>query len=164
MLPLVQFKDSLEQITTENAFVNHAVPRKNYNILDVIVIIIISMPSGNTVYKFCSRRQPPCPHWWKRWIEFLRATGTFLRNHARELVPIEIFPRPIKSFRSLITRIAGAVKRRLTGLFRNLLSLPANSAGRIVDEPVSCQSIHRLRHQTVIAPVGFAGRGPPIER
>jgi hypothetical protein len=77
-------------------------------------------------------------------------------------VPIEIFSKPIRSFRSLITQIAGAVKRRLTGLFRNLRSLPATCARRIVDEPVSCQSIHRLGHQTVIAPVGFAGRGPPI--
>ncbi len=88
--------------------------------------------------------------------------GTFLRNHARELVPSEIFPGLIRSFRSLITRIAGAAKRRLMDLFRNLLDLPATSADRIIDEPVSCQYIHRLRHQTVIAPVGFAGRGPPV--
>lgn len=105
-----------------------------------------------TVAKYMVRRVgPPSQRW-----------GTFLRNHARELVPGEIFPRLIRSFRSLITRITGAVKRQLTGLFRNLLSLPALSGGRIVDEPVSCQSIHRLRHQTVIAPVGFAGRGPPV--
>jgi hypothetical protein len=105
-----------------------------------------------TVAKYMVRRVgPPSQRW-----------GTFLRNHARELVPSEIFPRPIRSYRSLITRIAGAVKRRLTVLFRNLLNLPATSAGRIVDEPVSCQSIHRLRHQAVIAPVGFTGRGPPI--
>lgn len=89
-----------------------------------------------TVAKYMVRRVgPPSQHW-----------GTFLRNHVRELVPW----------------IGGAVKRRLTGIFRNLLSLPATSGRRIIDEPVSCQSIHRLRHQTVIAPVGFAGRGPPV--
>ncbi len=88
--------------------------------------------------------------------------GTFLRNHARELFPSEIFPGLIRSFRWLITRIAGAAKPRLMDLSRNLLDLPANSAGRIIDEPVSCKYIHRLRHQTVIAPVGFAGRGPPV--
>ncbi len=54
--------------------------------------------------------------------------GTFLRNHARELVPSEIFPGLITSFRSLITRIAGAAKRRLMDLFRNLLDLPATFA------------------------------------
>jgi hypothetical protein len=105
-----------------------------------------------TVAKYMGCRiGPPSQRW-----------GTFLRNHARELVPIEIFSKPIRSVRSLITQIAGAVKRRLTGLFRNLRSLPATCARRIVDEPVSCQSIHRLRHQTLFAPVGFAGRGPPI--
>ena len=105
-----------------------------------------------TVAKYMVRRvAPPSQRW-----------GTFLRNHARELVPLEIFPGLIRSFRSLITRIAGAAKRRLMDLFRNLLDLPATSAGCIIDEPVSCQYIHRLRHQTVIAPVGFAGRGPPV--
>jgi hypothetical protein len=104
-----------------------------------------------TVAKYMVRRVgPPSQRW-----------GTFLRNHAWVFVPSKIFPRPIKSFRSLITRVAGAVKHRMTGLFRNLLSLPATSAGRIVDEPVSCHSIPRLRHQKVIAPVAFAGRGPP---
>jgi hypothetical protein len=104
------------------------------------------------VAKYMDRRVgPPSQHW-----------NTFLRNRARELVPVEIFQRPIRRFRSLITWISGAVKRQLTGLFRNLPSLPATSARQIVDEPVSCQSIHRLRHHTVIAAVGFAGRGPPI--
>ncbi len=48
-------------------------------------------------------------------------------------------------------------------LFRKLLSLPATPARRIVDEPVSCHFIPRLRHFTVIAPVGFAGREQPVE-
>ena len=105
-----------------------------------------------TVAKYMVRRVgPPSQHW-----------GTFLRNHVRELVPSEIFLRLIRSFRTLITWIGGAVKPRLTGIFRNLLSLPATSGRRIIDEPVSCQSIHRLRHQTVITPVDFAGRGPPV--
>ena len=107
-----------------------------------------------TVAKYMVRGVGPLSQRW----------GTFLRNHARELFPSEIFPRLIRSFRSLITRIAGAVKRWLTDFFRNLLNLPATSAGRIADESVSCHSISRLRHLTVIAPVGFAGRGPPIER
>jgi hypothetical protein len=105
-----------------------------------------------TVAKYMVRRVGPPSQCW----------GTFLRNHARELVASEILPRPIGGFRAFLTRVAGAVKRRLTDLFRNLLGLPATSAGRIVDEPVSCHSIPRLRHQTVIAPVGFAGRGPPV--
>ena len=105
-----------------------------------------------TVAKYMVRGVgPPSQRW-----------GTFLRNNARELFPSEIFPRLIRSFRSLITRIAGAVKRWLTDFFRNLLNLPATSAVRIVYEPVSCQSIHQLQHQTVIDPVGFAGRGPPV--
>jgi hypothetical protein len=105
-----------------------------------------------TVAKYMVRRVgPPSQRW-----------GTFLRNHVRELVLSAIFSRLIGGFRSLITRVAGAVKRRLTGLFRNLLSLPATSAGRIVDAPVSCQSILQLRHQTVTVPVGFSGRGPPV--
>ena len=88
--------------------------------------------------------------------------GIFLCNHARVFVPSKIFPRLIKSFRSLITRVAGAVKHRLTGLFRNLLSLSARSEGRIIDESVSCQSTYRPRHQTVIAPIDCAGSGPPV--
>ena len=32
----------------------------------------------------------------------------------------------------------------------------------IVDESVSCQSTYRPRHQTVVAPIDFAGRGPPV--
>jgi len=88
--------------------------------------------------------------------------GTFLRNHARELAPSKIFPGLLRNFRSLITRIAGAVIRRLMEFCRNLLNLPATFAGRIIDEPVSCQYIHRLRHRTGIVPVGFAGRGPPV--
>jgi hypothetical protein len=107
-----------------------------------------------TVAKYMGRRiGPPSQRW-----------GTFIRNHARALVPIGIFSSLIRSFRSFISRIADAVKRRLTGLFRNLRILPASWARRIVDEPVSCQSIHRLRPQTVIAPIGVAGRGPPIEK
>ena len=39
---------------------------------------------------------------------------------------------------------------------------PATSGRRIKDEPVSCQSIYRFRHQTVITPVDFADRGPPV--
>lgn len=105
-----------------------------------------------TVAKYMVRRVGPSSQRW----------GAFLRNHVRELVPSAIFSRLIRSFRSLITRIAGAVNCRLTGLFCNLLSPPATTARRIVDEPVSCQSILQLRHQTVIAPVGFAGRGPPV--
>lgn len=105
-----------------------------------------------TVAKYMVRRVGPTSQHW----------GTFLRNHVWELVPSEIFLRLIRSFRTLITWIGGAVKRRLTGIFRNLLSLPAPSAGRIIDETVSCQSIHRPQHQTVIDPVGFAGRGPPV--
>ena len=105
-----------------------------------------------TVAKYMVRRVGPSSQHW----------GTFLRNHVRELVPSEIVLRLIRSFRTHITWIGGAVKRRLTGIFRNLLSLPATSGRRIIDEPVSCQSIHRLRHQTAIAPVGFAGRGPPV--
>ena len=58
--------------------------------------------------------------------------------------------------------VAGAVNYWLTALFCNLLSLPATSARCIVDEPVSYHSIPRLRQQTVITPVGFAGRGPPV--
>jgi len=105
-----------------------------------------------TVAKYMVRRVgPPSQRW-----------GTFLRNHARELVLSAIFSRLIRSFRSLITRIAGAVNCWLTGLFCNLLSPPATPARRIVDEPVRCQSILWLRHQTVIATVGFAGRGPPL--
>jgi hypothetical protein len=105
-----------------------------------------------TVAKYMVRRVgPPSQRW-----------GTFLRNHPWVFVPSKIFPRLIKSFRALITRVAGAVKHRLTGLFRNLLSLPASSEGRIADESVSCHSIPRLRHQTVIAPIDFASRGPPV--
>jgi hypothetical protein len=88
--------------------------------------------------------------------------GTFLRNHTWGFVPNDIFKRLIKRLRSLTTRVAGAVKHWLTGLFRNLLSLSASSEGRIADESVSCQSIHRPRHQTVIAPIDFAGREPPV--
>jgi len=88
--------------------------------------------------------------------------GSFLRNHAREIVFSAIFSRLIRSFRSLITRVAGAVNCWLTGLFRNLLSLPATTARRTVNAPVSCQSVLRLRHLTVITPVGFASRGPPV--
>ncbi|MCP4342245.1 MAG: helix-turn-helix domain-containing protein, partial [Desulfobulbaceae bacterium] len=77
-----------------------------------------------TVAKYMVRRVgPPSQHW-----------GTFLRNHVRELVPSEIFLRLIRSFRTLITWIGGAVKRRLTGIFRNLLSLPATSGRHIIDE------------------------------
>ncbi|MCP4189603.1 MAG: hypothetical protein GY768_03130 [Planctomycetaceae bacterium] len=105
-----------------------------------------------TVAKYMVRRVgPPSQRW-----------GTFLRNHVRELVPSELFSRLIRSFRSLITRIAGAVNCWLTGLFCNLLSPPGTTARRIVDEPVSCQSILRLAHQTVTVPVGFASRGPPV--
>jgi hypothetical protein len=104
--------------------------------------------------KYMVRRVgPPSQRW-----------GTFLRNHVRELVPSAIFSRLIRSFRSLITRIAGAVNCRLTGLFCNLLSPPATPARRIEVEPTSCQPILRLRHQTVVAPVEFAGRGPPIAK
>ena len=102
-----------------------------------------------TVAKYMVRRVAPPSQGW----------GTFLRNHARELVASEIFPRLIRSFRALIIRVAGAVKRRLTGLFRNLLNLPDPSAGRIVDEPVSCQSILRFRHQTVVVPSALPAAG-----
>ena len=88
--------------------------------------------------------------------------GTFLCNHARGFVPSDIFNRVINSFRSMITRVAGAGKHRLTSLFRNLLSLSASSEGRIADESVSCQSTHRPRRQTVIAPIDCPGRGPPV--
>ncbi len=105
-----------------------------------------------TVAKYMARRVgPPSQRW-----------GTFLRNHTWELVLSAIFSRLIWSFRSLITWIAGAVNCWLTGLFSNLLSPPATTAGRIVDEPVSCHSISRLRHLTVTAPVGFFSRGPPV--
>jgi hypothetical protein len=105
-----------------------------------------------TVAKYMDRRVgPPSQRW-----------GTFLRNHAWVFVPSDIFKRLIKSFRSLITRVAGAVNCWLTGLFCNLMSPPATSVGRITDEPTSCQSILRFRHQTVIAPVGYSGRGPPV--
>ncbi len=105
-----------------------------------------------TVAKYMVRRVgPPSQRW-----------GTFLRNHVRELVLSVIFSRLIRSFRSLITRIAGAVNCWLTDLFCNLLSPPVTTARRIVDDPVSCQSILRLRHQTVIVPVGLTGPGPPI--
>jgi len=105
-----------------------------------------------TVAKYMVRRVgPPTQRW-----------GTFLRNHVRELVLSTIFSRLIRSFRSLITRFTGAVNRCLTGLFCYLLSPPATTAEHIVDESASCQSILRLRHQTVIAPVGFAGCGPPL--
>jgi hypothetical protein len=105
-----------------------------------------------TVAKYMVRRVgPPSQRW-----------GTFLRNHVSELVLSAIFSRLIRSFRALIIRVAGAVNCRLTGLFCNLLSPPATTARRIVDAPVSCQSVLRLRHLTVIAPVGFAGRGPPV--
>ena len=105
-----------------------------------------------TVAKYMVRRVgPPSQRW-----------GTFLRNHARKVVPSAIFSKLIRSFRSFITRIAGAVNCWLTDLFCNLLSPPATTVRRIVDEPVSCQSILRLRHQTVTVPVGFAGRGPPV--
>jgi hypothetical protein len=105
-----------------------------------------------TVAKYMVHRVGPQSQRW----------DTFIRNHAREVVFSAIFSRLIRNFRSLITRIACAVKRCLTGLFCDLLSPPVTTAGRIVDEPVSCQSILRFRHQTVIAPVGFAGRGPPV--
>ena len=88
--------------------------------------------------------------------------GTFLRNHSRVFAPSDMFKRLIKRFRSLSTRVAGAVKQRLTGLFRNLLNLSASSGWRIVDESVNCQSIDRPRHQIVIAPIDCAGRGPPV--
>ena len=105
-----------------------------------------------TVAKYMVRRVGPQSQRW----------GAFLRNHAREIVLSALFSRLIRSFRSLITWIAGAVNCWLTDLFCNLLSPPATSVGRILIVPVSCHSIPRLRHQTVIAPVGFAGRGPPV--
>ena len=105
-----------------------------------------------TVAKFMVRRiGPPSQRW-----------NTFLRNHARVFAPSNIFKRLIKRFRSLTTRVTGPVKRRLTGLFRNLLSLSASSEERIVDKSVSCQSIHRPRHHTVIVPIDFARHGPPV--
>ena len=78
-----------------------------------------------TVAKYMVRRVGPSSQRW----------GAFLRNHVRELVPSSIFSRLIRSFRSFITRIAGAVNYWLTALVCNLLSRPATSAGRIVDEP-----------------------------
>jgi len=105
-----------------------------------------------TVAKYMVRRVgPPSQRW-----------DTFLRNHFREFVFSAIFSRLIRCFRLLIARVAGAVNCWLTGVFRNLLSPLAITAGRVLDESVSCQSITRLRHPTVIAPVGFAGRGPPL--
>ncbi len=105
-----------------------------------------------TVAKYMVRRVGPGSQRW----------GTFFRNHARQVVLSAIFSRLIRSFRSLIIRVAGAVNCWLTGLFCNLMSPPATSVGRIADEPTSCQSILRFRHQTVIAPVGYSGRGPPV--
>ena len=105
-----------------------------------------------TVAKYMIRRVgPPSQRW-----------GTFLRNHAREVVLSAIFSGLIRSFRSLITRITGAVNCWLTGLFCNLLIPPATTARRTVDAPVSCQSVLRLRHLTVIDPVCFSGPGPPV--
>ncbi len=66
------------------------------------------------------------------------------------------------AFDRLSPRVAGAVNCWLAGLFCNLMSPPATSVGRIADEPTSCQSILRFRHQTVIAPVGYSGRRPPV--
>ncbi len=88
---------------------------------------------------------------WPRWPEALEIVNADTVKRWRQ-----------QGFRSLISRIAGAVNCRLTGLFCNLQNPPATTAKRIADGPVSCQSILQLRHQTVIAPVGFAGCGPPV--
>jgi len=86
---------------------------------------------------------------------------TFLHNHVCELVSSEILPKPISGFKAFLTWVVGAVKRWLAGNFHNPLSLQAAPAWHIVNEPISCQSKPRLRHQKVIVLVGFSSRGPP---
>ena len=44
------------------------------------------------------------------------------------------------------------------------VELPCHSEWRIAVEPISCQSKLRLRHQTTIAPVSVADRGPPCSK
>ena len=104
-----------------------------------------------TVAKYMVRRAGPPSQSWR----------TFLHNHVCELVSSESLPKTISGFKAFLTWVVGAVKRWLAGNFHNPLSLQAAPAWDIVDEPISCQSKPRLRHQKVIVLVGFSSRGPP---